>query len=135
MLFEVNEHSSAEYSADLKDQDGNPVGVANLTLARLTLYDRDTDTVLNERDDQDILNANDVTIEDVTAGSTITRTRLVWALQPEDNVVIRQARLSGEPHLALFSFEWAGGGHHHHQATIYVRPLQHVPRDAEEPPT
>jgi hypothetical protein len=128
-MLEVNEHSSAEYSAYLSDQSGAAVGAANLALARLTLYDRDTDTILNGRDDQNVLNMNDVLIADVIE-SGVTKTKVTWAMQPADNAVINQARKGGEPHTGLFTFEWPGG-HHHHEAIIYVRPLAHVPRPAE----
>ena len=125
-MLQANEHSSAEYSALLKDQTGAAIGAANLTLVRLTLYDRDTDTILNARDDQNVLNTNDVLIADDVDGNTL----LTWAMQPADNAIIAQTRKGAEVHTALFTFEWPGG-HHHHEATILVQPLAHIPRAAE----
>jgi hypothetical protein len=129
--LQVNEHSSASFSAELWDEDGAPIGADAVSLARLTLYDVSTGTVLNGRDDQDVLNTNDVVIEDEKDDSdTITRTVLRWAMQPDDNRIVNQTRRSAERHAALWTIEWTGG-HVHHETAIAVRPLRRIPRAAE----
>ena len=60
--FTVNEGKSFFYRATLKDQVGANIELADIVSATLTLYDAETLSVINGRDDQDILNANDVTI-------------------------------------------------------------------------
>jgi hypothetical protein len=114
----VNEHSSAVYTATLTDQSGAALAASMLTAVTLTLYDKASDTILNERDGQDVLNANDVTIDENGV--------LTWAMQPADNVIVNQARKTPEVHVALWMFAWATG-HYHHAAEIEVVPLKRVP--------
>lgn len=103
----VNERSTKIIEFDILDENGDGVPAASLTDAELTLVDLDTfvpaspDTgVINSRLDQDVLNANNVTIS--SAG------HVTWTMQAADNVVINTRR-QVERHLAKFYFAWSGG--------------------------
>lgn len=80
MVDTLNELTSASYTATLQDTDGNAIPVAAIVTAQLTLTDVDTGEVVNGRDAQNILNANNVTIH-ATSGL------LTWSIQPADNAV------------------------------------------------
>lgn len=104
----VNERSTKLIEFDVLDEDGAGVPAANLTTAQLTLYDMDTaapgespdESILNDRDAQDVLNVNDVTISSVG--------HVEWTMQPDDNVIVTSRRQL-ERHRAQFLFTWVGG--------------------------
>lgn len=105
--FRITEGSSLVINVAIEDENGDAVPVASLTAATLTLYDWDTgalgtsphEGIINDRDEQDVLNANNVTI---TNGSA------VWAVQPEDNIIVTDRR-QVERHRAQFVFTWDTG--------------------------
>lgn len=115
----VIEHSSATYKGTLLDADGNPVPASLLTRAELTLYDIKSNTIINGREAQDVLNTNGVAFnEDGT---------FIWAITPDDNAVLNQAsKKTTEEHVALFLFEWPSG-HLHHNVPISVTLMHRVP--------
>ncbi len=104
----VTENSNRVITFSLLDSDGAPVPSASLTEATLTLFDWQTSGggspavgIINARDGQNVLNANDVTIG-ATDGS------VTWTMQPEDNVIVTERR-QVERHRAMFHFAWATG--------------------------
>lgn len=99
--FEAKEQNSARYTAVIKDEAGAAVSVDSLVTLTLTLYDQDTETILNDREDQDVLNANGVTV-DINGA-------LVWLLEPEDNEIVNDGKRY-EDHVALFEFTYGAGG-------------------------
>ncbi len=104
----VNERSSKVVTFTILDDAGLPVPVSAISVATLTLYDFQTGQIggspqvgiLNNRQDQDVLNANDVTID--SAGL------VTWIMQPEDNIISTERRQI-ERHRAMFSFTWSIG--------------------------
>jgi hypothetical protein len=98
--FEVTEQSSARYQATLLDEAGDPVPLASLLTLRLWLYDVKTGAYINSRDDQDVLNTNDVTYAVATGIVT-------WAVRPEDTVIVGSGRR--ELHKAVFEATWGSG--------------------------
>lgn len=98
--FSVYEKTSAKLTAILKDETGAAVSSALLTTFTLTLYDKATGAIINSRDDQNVLNANNVTVD--TSGN------VVWTLQPADNIILDDS-LNREHHRALFEWSWATG--------------------------
>lgn len=106
--FRMTEQSTGIIEGDIVDQDGEAVPAASLTAATLTLYDYDTGAgggspapgIINDRDAQDILNANDVTID--------SDGHFIWSVQPDDNVIVTLRR-QVERHRAMFLFTWATG--------------------------
>jgi len=105
----ANEASSKTVTFTIQNQDGTAVPLAELVAATLTLYDLETYVpngspvvgIINSRDDQDVLNANDVTIH-ATSGL------LTWVMAPEDNVIVT-AKRQMERHRAEFHLVSVGG--------------------------
>lgn len=102
-IFEVNENSTATYTATIKDEDGNLVALSDLNSITLTYYnlsDKDK-TIINSRNNQNVKNANNVSIH-ATSGL------LTWELQTEDTEIQDQNK-KNERHRALFVFDYSGG--------------------------
>jgi hypothetical protein len=117
----VLERTTCLYSAQLTDEAGDAIAAANLSTLTLTLYDQVSKAIINARDDQDVLNANNVTVD--ASGN------LQWTLQPDDNPIIgaRRAGLT-ETHIALFEWTWnAGSKQGRHEVTIEVQQIEKVP--------
>jgi hypothetical protein len=112
----VTEHSTASYSCTLLDHTNQPIPGPALSSLTLTLYDRVSDAVLNGRDNQDVLNANDVTVD----GNGV----LTWLLQPADTAM-HDSTLGSEVHVALFTITWPGG-HFHHEVSFHIQNLHRV---------
>jgi len=72
----------------------------------VTLYDVDSNQVVNNRQDQDILNANDGTVE-TDPGPPVTTT-VTLEIQPEDTVILNENRLV-EYRVLSFRWTWDSG--------------------------
>lgn len=106
----VNEKSSFRIRFTVTDDDAVAVPLADLLSATLTLYDiEESDQsispsqlrIINSRDEQDVLNTNNVTI-DPTSGL------VTWAMQPDDNIIVT-SRKQIERHKAEFHFVFMAG--------------------------
>ncbi len=97
----INEGSTALYTTTLKDELGVAIPLANIDTLTLTLCTVEDGTIINTRDDQDVLNTNNVTVH-ATSGL------LTYALQALDNV-INNILLSTEVHRATFKMVYNGG--------------------------
>ena len=101
---QVNEGSAKTVTFTLRDNAGTVVPLANIDTATLTLYDLDTFApnsspqtgIVNDRLEQDVKNANDVTIH-ATSGL------VTWAMQGEDAVIVTPRRQM-ERHRGCFIF-------------------------------
>lgn len=91
------EGQSGTYTCVLRDEFRVVVKGSQLTSATLTLYDSNTDEIINDRTAQNVLNANDVTIDE--SG------RLTWTVLPDDMALVSDSSLQ-ERHVALFEFAW-----------------------------
>lgn len=98
----------------LLDEDNVVVGASRLTSATLTLRDLETNRVINSRLNQDVLNANDVTIDE--------EGRVTWTLGAADNALVRSNQAL-EHHRGRFSFAWTGGGAFDHDVYLWIRKL------------
>jgi hypothetical protein len=96
----VQERETTQFTATLKDETDAALPDTSLLTLTLTLRDCDTDTILNSRDGQNVLNANDVTVS--TAGL------LTWEMQPADSPIVTTTK-DQELHEALFIWTWSGG--------------------------
>lgn len=97
----VAEKTTKQITGVIQDEAGNALGSTVLTALTLTLYPKATPaTKINARDQQNVLNANGVTVD--ASGN------LVWTATPLDNVVVNTA-LTEEQHIALFEYTWAAG--------------------------
>ena len=121
----TKENTGAVYTATLEDSSGTAIPLANITTMVLTLYDVASGDIINSRDDQDVKNTNNVTIN-ATSGL------LTWAMQADDNPIVDDAGTSEvgdrENHKALF--EYTGtftGSPGKHVALISVLNLGKVP--------
>jgi hypothetical protein len=92
----------------LVDSDGAGVPVSMLSTVTLTYYDVISGTIVNSRNAQNVLNANDVSI--VTAGSPAVTT-VEWQIQPADTVMV-DAELALEYRVAQFRWTWDSGTRH-----------------------
>ena len=93
----ILEGTTAIYSTTLVDEDSVAIGGAQVTVMTLTYYDVETNQILNSRDEQNVLNTNNVTL---SAGGV-----LEWLLQSGDTVIIDD-RKELERHKALFTWLW-----------------------------
>ena len=119
MGFTVAEQTTRRYTATIQDETGAAIPAASLTTLKLTLYDRATGAVINTRDDQNVLNANDVTVD----GNGL----LTWTMKPADNPILNDA-LAQEHHVALFEFTYASGAKRgQHEVDFVVRNASKVP--------
>ena len=117
----VAENSSALYTANLTDETASALSLSSLHTITLTLYDKESGTIINSRSDQDVKNTNNVTI---TSGGVLT-----WSVQPADNLVVgTNIRVGGyETHVALFEYTWdSGASAGRHELEIEVRQLDKV---------
>ena len=96
----VYEKSTAEFTATVQDENGTAIGSGSLTTLTLTLFDKLTNSIINSRNDQNVLNANGVTVSAQGA--------LVWTMDPLDNQILN-AELKNEKHVAMFKWTWSAG--------------------------
>lgn len=118
-LGTVNERSTARYTTDpLTDEDGAVVAGSILSSATLTLYDQRTGAILNSRNQQNVNQANGVSISDAGVVS--------WLLVPADNAIVN-TKLPQEVHVAVFDFRWdAGTSRAVHEVKILVNNIGKV---------
>ncbi len=119
-IFEIDEEESGSYTATIVGNDGaTPLAAADLLTFTLTLYAIKADgidQIINGRNQQNVLNANNVTVS--AAGA------VVWTIQPGDTTLVEA--LPFETHIALFEWTWAQGAGKH-VAHLRVRNLRRVP--------
>jgi hypothetical protein len=114
----VNEKVTARYSAIIQDETETALAGSNLQTLTLTLYDKATGTIINSRNDQDVLNTNGVSVD----GSG----NVVWIMEPEDNAVVT-ATSKVEKHIALFEWTWDSGNKEgRHEVVLQVKNLTKV---------
>lgn len=113
----ITEKTTARLTGQLLDETGAGVPASSLTTLKLTLYDKLTGTVINSRDQQDVLNTNDVTIDN--SGN------LVWTMKPADNVILDDT-LNVETHVALFEATWSSSKAANMELEFQVRNLARV---------
>lgn len=96
---QIAEKSIGIITALVTDENGIAISSANLTTLTLTLYEKATKAIVNTRSAQNVLNANNVTVD--TSGN------LTWNMQSADNAIIGAATI--ESHVALFEWTWSSG--------------------------
>lgn len=116
---QVNERDSGIYSCILVDELGNRLGPGDFQQLTLTLYDYDTGTILNTRDNQDVKNANSGTLD--------ANGNFKWTWGPGDMEIIDDTK-SIERHVALFYCLWNGSSREkRHEVHFDVVNLQRTP--------
>lgn len=101
----VKEQQTAILSFELVDGNGDAIDGVQLTTVTLTYYDLISEAIINSRENQNIYNANDVTV--VVVASPLSTT-VTWTLQPEDTIIV-DSRRETEEHIALFHWTWDSG--------------------------
>jgi hypothetical protein len=92
----------------LVDSAGEGVPVSMLTTLTLTYYDVISGTIVNTREVQNVLNANDVSV--TTAGSPAVTT-VEWQIQAADTSMVNPD-LTLEYRVAQFRWTWDSGTRH-----------------------
>lgn len=94
----ITEGVTPIYRGTLKDENGIVVPGSVLLAARLTVYVGGVGTIVNARDNQNVKNANDVTISEAGA--------IVWKLREADTILPSGPKPGAWQHWAVFVFEW-----------------------------
>lgn len=92
--------STATYTTTLTSDGSTPVAAASVNSLTMSLIDRRTRAVINSREDQNILNTNNVTLH-ATSGL------LTWEIQEEDTAIVNTTDpvqfQKDELHFAIFT--------------------------------
>ena len=97
----VEEGTTPILTMTLQDQASAPIPLVALTTLTLTSYDVRTGTIINSRNAQSVLNANNGTYH-ATSGL------FTWELQPADTIRV-SATAPIEEHAALLQWSWNSG--------------------------
>lgn len=111
----LGEQTTGLYSFTLVDAEGIGLPSTEIEALTLTYYDVATRVILNDREEQDVLNTNDVTL--ATAGDPPVTT-VTWTLQPSDTIIVDD-NWPTEPHAALFRWTWDTGRRHGPHSVIF----------------
>ena len=118
-IFNVREKTTRRYTAALKDETGAAIGGGALSSLKLTLYNRADGSIINTRNQQNVLNANGVAVD--SSGN------LTWTMEPADNPIV-DAALSYEEHVALFEIGWSSDAKkNNHDVIIRVENVNKIP--------
>ncbi len=118
---EINELNSACVQWDIVDEHGDPVPLGNVASFTVTLYDDLTNTIINSRDDQDILNANGGTYGTLDG-------HVGFDFSSDDNPILGTwQRGRRESHTALFELRWGPTGYWSGEVRLLVGNLTRVP--------
>lgn len=119
LSFPINEKSTGTYSAVITGNDGvTPLPGSVLATLALTLYvtvAAGTDTIVNGRNHQNVLNQNNVTVD--------VNGNLVWSVQVADTTPVETPPF--EQHHALFEWTWPGGSGKH-EVILLVQNIRQV---------
>lgn len=119
LTVDIAEKSTGTYTATIVANDGvTPLPAGTLSTLTLTLYAIKADGIdgiVNNRNQQNILNANNVT---VSAGGLLT-----WSIQVGDTTLVED--IPFERHIALFEWTWPSGAGKH-EVILVVRNLHRV---------
>src|SRR2546421_8993806 len=102
----ILEKTTGIYPFELVDESNMGIDGAQIGTMTLTYYDKYTGQIINARQAQNVLNANNVTLVTVVGPPLVTT--VTWLLQPLDTVLV-DARHELEQHIALFEWTWASG--------------------------
>lgn len=114
----INEGSTAIYTTTLKDEDGVAIPASIISALTLTLSNVADGEIINDRDAQDVLNNNNVTVD---ANGLLT-----YTLQPLDTA-IQNSAVPFETHRATFQCSYNGGaGQSNQDVHFLIRNLSDV---------
>jgi hypothetical protein len=115
----IDEKTTPVYKATIKDAEGTPIPLDQITTLTMNLWNQATRSIINSRQDQNILNLNGV-IVDPTSGA------LKWTMAPADTTIENPA-LSYESRVAQFVWTYSGGNKRGtHEILFTIRNLEKV---------
>lgn len=122
----INEDSTATYTAVLKDASGTVIPLASITSLRMTLIELGTGETVNGRENQNILNTNNVTYHS-------TNGTLTWSIQVADTEIVNPGTPIGdrELHLATITATTATV-QMHREILLAVLNMRSVPQEPPE---
>ena len=94
------EGETGNYSCSIVDEDDDALAASDLDTLTLTLF-RPGGDAINSRDEQDVLNANDVEVTDGSGGGALT-----WKIQSLDSVIQDTGLVAGQTELHIARFVW-----------------------------
>lgn len=115
-IHNILEGVTFEHQFTIVDEDDVAIPDANLDALALTYYDRATGDVINSREDQDVLNDNNVTV----VNGVVT-----WSGQVADAAIVTATK-DYEVHVALWEFTYETTKKGKHETVIRVRNLSKV---------
>jgi hypothetical protein len=120
---ECNEASSLEITATIQDEDDAAVALAAINSIEMTLVETAGGTIVNSRQKQNVLNANNCTMA-ATSGL------FTWSVQAADTAIVNSATAIGdrEVHLATFTVVWDTTKQVQFQVRLKVLNLHSVPQ-------
>lgn len=101
-VIRVNEGSTFEWTGTMKDENGLALAPTDLASLTCTLYDEDTGQIINSRNSQNVLNANNFTL------SSASSANISWDSPMADNPIIDDAKET-EVHIALIRWTYGTG--------------------------
>lgn len=120
-VYQIDERETGQYTATITGNDGvTPLPGATLSSLLLTLYvikQDGTEAVVNSRNQQSVLNANNGT---VSAGGLFT-----WIIQSGDTAII-ESFLQFERHYCLLEWAWPTGNQGKGEFILNVKNLRRV---------
>lgn len=126
--YNLKEKNTYILTFDLEDEDGEPISKSAISSFTLSLYyynpyiglsDRYHLDVINDRNQQDVLDANNVTITEVSG----TRTYVTWTIQSADTTMLSSS--NKELHVALFTWIWTGGKKNNQEVYLWIQKVPH----------
>lgn len=99
----VNEKSTFLWTGTLKNENGVALGPSDLVTLICTLYDEDTGTIINSRNQQNILNLNNFTL------TTASSANISWDSPMADQLIVDDTKET-EVHIAKIEWTFGSGG-------------------------
>ena len=103
------EGTTGVYTFQVVDEASLGIEGSQLNSLTLTYYDLATGAILNNRDGQNVLNTNNVTLTTVSGPPLVTT--VAWDIRPEDTI-LHDVRRETEQHIALFQWAWGASTKH-----------------------
>lgn len=99
----INEKTTFTYTCYLVNEADQVIPLANISTLTLTLYNKADSSIVNSRNAQNVLNANNVTVH-ATSGL------VTWSVQVEDTTLVSTSLAPGELEEHRFMFTWTHSG-------------------------
>lgn len=118
---EILEKTTPVYKATLVDENDDPIPLADISALTLTYKNRRSGAVINSRNGQNILNANNVTVHATTG-------LLTWSMRTADTA-IQDSTLdvdTREEHVALFEWTLTNGSAGKFQTRFFIVQMDSV---------